>query len=408
MTATATLLSQLAQKSEAKIVLLVMDGVGDIHTAESPRTPLEAAVTPNLDRLAKGSALGRSLPADHGITPGSGPGHLALFGYDPLEEKHQIGRGVLEALGINYELKHGDIAARGNFCTLGKDGKITDRRAGRPTNEECARVSRLLGEKIQRIEDATVTVLPVKEHRFCVVFNAPGLSDAIDDTDPQMTGVAPLPAHARGDSAAHRKTQMIVQKFIDSAIATLKDEPSINGLTLRGFSSHPGLPNFEQLYHLNPAAVAAYPLYLGVARLAGMRVLETGPSPREEFETVAKHWKDHDFFFIHIKKTDSSGEDGNHAAKTHVIEDVDAALPVLLGLKPDVLAITGDHSTPCPIKGHSWHPVPLLIHSAVCDIDEGQRYTEGECLRGSLGTIPAKRLMGLLLANAGKLAKFGA
>lgn len=408
MTNHIELLSGLAQRNETKIVLLVMDGVGDIHTADSPRTALERANTPHLDALAKRSALGRSIPTDQGITPGSGPGHLGLFGYDPRLEKHQIGRGVLEALGINYELGHGDVAARGNFCTLAPDGTISDRRAGRPSNPECERLSALLDRAIGRIEDVTVRVLPVREHRFCVIFNGPNLDPALEDTDPQRVGFPPLPARARGGAAGDARTLRIVQAFIDRAFEVLKGEPKANGLTLRGFSAHPGLKTFEELYHLTPAAVAAYPLYRGVARLAGMNVLETGPTPADQFETVARHWNGYDYFFIHIKKTDSSGEDGNMEAKVAAIEQVDAALPVLLNLKPGVLAITGDHCTPAPMKGHSWHPVPLLLHGPFCDIDGTERYTETEALRGSVGTIPADRLLGLLLANAGKLAKFGA
>jgi len=409
MTTHIELLSGLAQKNDNRIVLLVMDGVGDIHTADSPQTALERAATPHLDALARRSALGRTLPVDQGITPGSGPGHLGLFGYDPRLGKHQIGRGVLEALGINYELKHGEMAARGNFCTLDADGNISDRRAGRPSNEECQRLSKKLDDAIGEIEDVKIRVLPVREHRFCVIFTGPDLRPGLEDTDPQRTGVAPLTVAAKqGEAEADARTVRIAQSFIDRAFDNLKDEPQANGLTLRGFSAHPGLKTFQELYHLSPAAVAAYPLYRGVACLAGMDVLETGMPPEEHFKTVAANWSNYDFFFIHIKKTDSSGEDGNMDAKAHVIEEVDAALPTLLDLKPDALAIIGDHCTPAPMKGHSWHPVPLLLHGPFCDIDATERYTETESLRGSVGTIPADRLLGLMLANAGKLAKFGA
>lgn len=407
MTSHIELLSGLAQKNDKKIVLLVMDGVGDIHTAASPDTPLERAATPNLDALARRSALGRTVPVDQGITPGSGPGHLGLFGYDPRLGKHQIGRGVLEALGINYELKHGEMAARGNFCTLDADGNIADRRAGRPSNEECQRLSKKLDDAIGEIEDVKIKVLPVREHRFCVIFTGPDLQPDLEDTDPQKTGVPPRPVKGKSENGDAR-TVRIAQSFIDRAFDILKDESRANGLTLRGFSAHPGLKTFQELYHLTPAAVAAYPLYRGVACLAGMDVLETGMPPQEHFKTVASQWSAYDFFFIHIKKTDSSGEDGNADAKTHVIEEVDAALPTLLDLKPDVLAIIGDHCTPAPMKGHSWHPVPLLLHGPFCDIDATERYTESEALKGSVGMIPADRLLGLMLANAGKLAKFGA
>ncbi|MBI3736123.1 2,3-bisphosphoglycerate-independent phosphoglycerate mutase [Candidatus Sumerlaeota bacterium] len=408
MTTHIDLLHQLAQKNEKKIILLVMDGVGDIHTPEAPQTSLEAAKTPNLDALARRSALGRSLTVDHGITPGSGPGHLGLFGYDPAEERYQIGRGVLEALGIGHELKAGQVAARGNFCSIDAQGLITDRRAGRPTNLECKRISSLLDDAVMRIDDVAVRVLPVKEHRFCVIFDGPDLDPDIEDTDPQKLGVAPLPAKARKNTGNAKRTEKIVQKFIDRAFEVLKGEMKANALTLRGFSAYPHISTFQELYHLNPVAVASYPLYRGVARLAGMKMVETGATPAEEFATVAQRWNDHDFFFIHIKKTDSSGEDGNQAAKIEAIEAVDAALPDLLALKPGVIAVTGDHSTPHVMKGHSWHPVPLLIHGPNCDVDSCARFTETECRNGSLGTIPASRLMGLLLANAEKLTKFGA
>ncbi len=407
MTSHINLVSGLAQKNVRKMILLVMDGVGGIHTEDSPKTALERAKTPHLDALARRSALGRSIPTDQGITPGSGPGHLGLFGYDSRLPRHQIGRGVLEALGINYELKHGEVAARGNFCTLGPDGKITDRRAGRPSNEECQRLSALLDQAIGTIEDVKVRVLPVREHRFCVIFTGDGLDPELQDTDPQRVGLPPLPANAKsGDGDA--RTIRIVQSFLDQAQLALRNESQANGLTLRGFSAHPGLRTFEDLYQLTPAAVAAYPLYRGVAKLAGMEVLETGTTPTEQFATVAQNWSRFDYFFIHIKKTDSSGEDGNLEAKTHVIEQVDAALPALLDLKPDVLAIIGDHCTPSPMKGHSWHPVPLLLNGPFCDIDATERYTESEALKGSVGMIPADRLLGLMMANAGKLAKYGA
>jgi len=407
MTLYTDLISDLAQKNDKKIVMLVMDGVGGIHAEESPETALEAAVTPNLDALAAKSALGRTIPTDWGITPGSGPGHLALFGYDPRIPEHRIGRGVLEALGIDYELRPGEVAARGNFATIDADGNISDRRAGRPSNEECARISALLDEKIAGREGIEITVRPVREHRFCVFFHGDGLQPDLEDTDPQKTGVPPLKASARIEGGA-AKTVRVVQTFIDQAREVLRDEPQVNGLNLRGFSSHPGLPTFQELYDLNPAAVAAYPLYRGVGSLVGMKVLETGTTPAEEFATVAKAWDDHDFFFTHIKKTDSSGEDGNLEAKVAAIEAVDAALPDLLGLKPDVLAIVGDHATPYVMSGHSWHPVPLLVKGPNCDIDGATRYTETEALKGSVGTMSADRLLGYLLANAGKLGKYGA
>ncbi|MCE5230978.1 2,3-bisphosphoglycerate-independent phosphoglycerate mutase [bacterium] len=406
-TARQQLLQKLAVKTDSKIVLIVMDGVGGIHTMNSPKTALEIAKTPNLDALATRSALGRANPADVGITPGSGPGHLALFGYDPIVPAHEIGRGVLEACGINFRLNENMVATRGNFCTLGADKKITDRRAGRIPSEEGARICAKLQAAIKEIDGVKIHVLPVKEYRFCTIFEAPGLAPEVLDTDPQKVGLETLPAKAFTDSAAAKKTADIANKFIAKAFETIADEPKANGLVLRGFSVDPGLPSFQDLYKLNPCAIATYPLYRGVASLAGMKVLETGQTIAEEVETLKAVWNEYDFFFFHVKKTDSSGEDGNLDYKVHVIEEFDAALADILKLGPNVIAITGDHCTPYVMKGHSFHPVPLLVCGENCDVDDTKAFSESECLRGSIGTIYSEKLMGLLLANAGKLNKFG-
>lgn len=402
------LLKKLAVKTDSKIVLIVMDGVGGIHTMNSPRTALEIAKKPNMDALAMRSALGRANPADVGITPGSGPGHLALFGYDPIVPAHEIGRGVLEACGINVRLNANMVATRGNFCTLDANKRISDRRAGRIPSEEGARICAKLQAAIPEIESVKIHVLPVKEYRFCVIFEAPGLAPDVLDTDPQKVGLETLPAKPFIDTEAAMKTANIANKFIAKAFATIADEPKANGLVLRGFSVDPGLPTFQDLYKLNPAAIATYPLYRGVASLAGMKILETGQTIAEEVETLKAAWNEHDFFFFHVKKTDSSGEDGNLDYKVHVIEEFDAALAEILKLKPDVIAITGDHCTPYVMKSHSFHPVPLLVCADYCDVDDTKAFSESDCLRGSLGTIYSEKIMGLLLANAGKLNKFGA
>ncbi len=401
------LLQKLAVKTDSKIVLIVMDGVGGIHTLNSPRTALEIAKKPNLDALALRSALGRANPADVGITPGSGPGHLALFGYDPIVPAHEIGRGVLEACGINFRLNANMVATRGNFCTLGPDKKITDRRAGRIPSEEGARICAKLQAAIKEIDGVKIHVLPVKEYRFCAIFEAPGLAPEVLDTDPQRVGLETLPAKNYADTEAARKMADIANKFIAKAFETIADEPKANGLVLRGFSVDPGLPTFQELYKLTPCAIATYPLYRGVASLAGMDVLETGQTIADEVETLKAAWDKYDFFFFHVKKTDSSGEDGNLDYKVHVIEEFDAALADILKLGPNVIAITGDHCTPYVMKGHSFHPVPLLVCGDNCDVDDTNVFGEAECLRGSLGTIYSEKLMGLLLANAGKLNKFG-
>lgn len=400
---------KLVQKNDKKIVLLVMDGVGGLRDPEFPQTELERAKTPNLDALAKRAALGRSLPVAPGITPGSGPGHLALFGYDPLEPAHDIGRGVLEAVGIDFELGPNDVAARGNFCTLGPDGAITDRRAGRIGSDEGARICGILQKAVTEMDGVEVIVRPVKEYRFVLVLRGAGLGAAIADNDPQVTGKAPLALTATKDCAATQRTIAILNKVIAKFLAAIKGETKANGFVLRGFSKDPGLEPVSARYGLTAAAIATYPLYRGVAKLVGMQVQKLGGDQiKDEFDHLEKVWGQYDFFFVHIKKTDSNGEDGNREGKAKIIEEVDAQMPRLLALKPDVIVITGDHSTPPAMKGHSWHPVPLLIWSAICDADAGERLTERECDRGALGVVYARELIWLALANAQKLKKFGA
>ncbi len=397
-------LRDLLNKSKTKIVLLVMDGLGGLPVEPNGPTELEAARTPNMDRLAAEGTLGQIVPIRNGVTPGSGPAHLALFGYDPLQ--YEIGRGVLESFGINLPVHRGDVAARGNFCTLGPDGTITDRRAGRiPTDEAVPVVQKL---KTIELPGVKIDVEHVKEHRFAVVMRGEGLNDQIDDTDPQRTGVPPLPAKARVPEAA--KTAELFNAWIAKALEVLKDQPKANGLTLRGFSTDPGLPKFADAYGLKAACVAVYPMYRGVSKLVGMDVIEfEGESPADEFAAVARIWADYDFVFIHIKKTDSKGEDGDFQGKVKIIEGVDEALPRLLDLKPDVLMITGDHSTPSRLKTHSWHPVPFLLWApATVRPDDQTAFGESSCARGGFGTFSAVDIMSLALAHAGRMNKFGA
>lgn len=405
MTPHQQLLQKLAVKTDSKILLIVMDGLGGIHTPEAQQTALEAALTPNMDNLATHGAQGRMHACDVGITPGSGPGHLALFGYDPLAPEHEIGRGVLEACGIQFALNANMVCTRGNFCSIDGEGKITDRRAGRIASEEGARICAKIQAAITQIEDIKIHVRPVKEYRFCTIFEGPGLDPQVLDTDPQRVGLKTLPTKATAEAA--RKMERIAQLFIDQAFKVIADEPKANGLVLRGFSVDPGLPTFKDLYQLEACAIATYPLYRGVASLAGMQVLETGATVADEINTLKENWDKFDFFFFHVKKTDSNGEDGNLAGKKKVIEEFDTLFPEILALKPDVIAITGDHCTPWVMKGHSWHPIPLLISGPNCDVDQLTSFGERLCKDGSIGTIYSKMLMGLLLANAGKLQKFG-
>jgi len=398
------LMQELAIESSSKIVLLVLDGLGGIPLSPGGPTELEAAQRPNMNRLAAQGTLGQTLPVGHGITPGSGPGHLGLFGYDPLQ--YDIGRGVLEAFGIGVEVGPDDVAARGNFCTVDERGEIIDRRAGRIATE----AARPLVEKLAAISLAGVEleVKPVKEYRFVVVMRGQNLSAALSETDPQRTGAPPLPVRPL-DPAADR-TARLFNQWLESARQRLARDHPANMVTLRGFSGDPRLPKFESIYKMRPACLAVYPMYRGVARLVGMTTIDVrGDKPEDEFRALAAVWADFDFFFVHIKPTDSRGEDGDFNAKVKVIESVDSALPILLDLKPDVLVITGDHSTPAKMRTHSWHPVPLLLWAPeTIRPDDEQVFGERACAHGGLGTIRAADLMPIALAHGGRLTKYGA
>ena len=397
-------LKPLLDNNGSKIILLVLDGLGGIATSPDGQSALERANTPNLDRLAAEGTLGQTIPIRYGITPGSGPAHLALFGYEPLE--YVIGRGALEASGVDLPVRACDIAVRGNLCSLDKDGNISDRRAGRISHQDAAPIIELLNQ-IQ-IPGAEVEVRQVKEYRFVIVMRSEGLHPALNDTDPQENGVPPLEVVAQQPEA--KKTAELMQLWIKKAYQTLADQPVANGFLLRGFATDPGLPSYKDAYELKAACIAEYPMYKGVSRLVGMDILELVAEGAEgEFKTAQKHWGDHDFFFIHIKKTDSYGEDGNLDAKSKIIEEVDRALPILLDLKPDVLIITGDHSTPALLKTHSWHPVPFLLWAPETHrTDLETAFNERNCARGGLGTFPAVETMSLALAHARRLQKFGA
>jgi 2,3-bisphosphoglycerate-independent phosphoglycerate mutase len=397
------LIKRLAQPADTKIVMLVMDGLGGLPGEAGRGTALEAAATPHLDALAAEGVCGLHQPVAAGITPGSGPAHLALFGYDPLH--YEVGRGVLAALGIGFDLQPGDVAARGNFCTLDDQGRVSDRRAGRIATELC----RDLCGKLRDIslEGVRIFVEPVKEYRFLLVLRGENLRGDIADTDPQKVGAEPLPPEAR--SAEAQTTADTVARFLEAARERLADDHPANMVLLRGFSQRPQWPTMPEIFGLRPAAVAGYPMYRGVSRLLGMEVLETGAAVDEELATLLKNWHDYDFFYCHVKKTDSAGEDGDFDRKAALIEEVDRRLPHLLELKPDVLIVTGDHSTPAAMKSHSWHPVPVLLHSPTCRPDGVERFGERACMAGGLGPrFPATDLMALAMAHAGRLAKFGA
>lgn len=396
------LMKELRTSSDKKIIMLVLDGLGGLP-GPSGKTELEAARTPNMDRLCRDSICGLSTPIAPGITPGSGPGHLGLFGYDPLE--YAIGRGVLEALGIGLSLTPRCLAARGNFCTLDPEsGVITDRRAGRIPTEKSAELVRKL--KGITLDGVGITVEPVKDYRFALILEGDGLEEGLSETDPQKTGLKPLKVEPL--QAGARKSADLLNTWIDKAFGVLKDERPANGCTLRGIAKDPGLPSYKEVYGLKACAIATYPMYKGLARLVGMDVLDAGDTTASEIKTLKNVWNMYDFFFFHVKKTDSAGEDGNFDAKVKVIEETDAIIPEIMALKPNVLLITGDHSTPSVQKSHSWHELPVLFHADNIRTDAVAEFGERACMAGGLGHIRHVDLMPLAMAHADKLSKYGA
>jgi 2,3-bisphosphoglycerate-independent phosphoglycerate mutase len=398
------LIRQLKEQNQTKIVLLVADGLGGLPIEKGGRTELETARTPNLDALVTEGVCGLSTPVAPGITPGSGPGHLGLFGYDPL--KHDIGRGVLEALGIGVEVGPKDVAIRGNFCTIDAEGRVTDRRAGRIPTETCEKLVAMLRQAIN-IDGVETLVEPVREYRLVIRFRGNGLGDNVADTDPLSTGLHTL--EPRAADAGSEKTARAAAEFLRQAKAILKDEHPANFLMMRGFAKFPQIATMEDVYGVKPVAIAVYPMYRGLARLVGMTVVEPGKTLADQMDVLKANWDRFDFFFIHFKYTDSTGEDGNFPKKVEMIEALDAEVPKLVALKPDVLIVTGDHSTPSRMRSHSFHPVPLLLSApATCRPDLATKFGEGPCLQGGLGQILAKDIMPLALAHAGRLQKFGA
>lgn len=396
------LIRDLREPNASKIVLLVADGLGGLPLEPGGKTELESARTPNLDACVREGVCGLSIPVLPGITPGSGPGHLGLFGYDPLQ--YRIGRGILEALGIHFEVGPRDVAARGNFITVDAGGVIADRRAGRPTTERCVAMCHKL-QKI-RIPGVEIFVEPVREHRFVAVFRGDNLGDAVNDTDPQQVGQKPLPAH--GSDANSASTARAVNAFVAEAARVLKDDTPTNMVTLRGFARYPKIETMREVYGIRPVAIAVYPMYKGLARLVGMDIADAGATLADQMETLRRSWGQYDFFFLHYKYTDSTGEDGNFAAKVEMIERLDAEIPRIRALNPDVLIVTGDHSTPSKLKSHSWHSVPTLLVARTCRTDPVTEFGESYCLRGGLGQFPAMYLLPLALAHAGRLGKYGA
>jgi 2,3-bisphosphoglycerate-independent phosphoglycerate mutase len=399
------IIKSISQKTDSKIIFVVIDGLGGLTNPETGKSELETAEIPNLSRLAKDSLCGLSIPIALGITPGSGPSHLALFGYDPI--KYKIGRGILEALGLDVEVQENDLVARANFATYDyKNSRVLDRRAGRIPTEKCVELCALLQKKIKKVDTTKILFHPGKGHRFAVIFRGKNLSEGISENDPQKDG---HPAHLIEPlQPSAKKTAEMVNNFLSLITDTLKDLNPANYVLLRGFAGYPDLPKITEIYQLNPAAIATYPMYRGIARLLGMKILPTGEKLEDEIKTLEQNFREYNFFYLHIKETDLYGEDGNFAGKVKKLEEIDSFIPRIETLKPDVLVITGDHSTPAVLKGHSWHPVPFLLHSKHSSKDGLNKFTEKECRSGSLGLFQAEEIMPLALAYAGKLTKFGA
>jgi 2,3-bisphosphoglycerate-independent phosphoglycerate mutase len=398
-------LQNLIVPAQTKIAMIIMDGLGGLPLEPGGKTELETARTPNLDALAAKSALGLTVPVGPGITAESGPGHLGIFGYDPIE--YRIGRGVLEAVGVDIELGPSDVAGRGNYCSVDAAGVVTDRRAGRIPTDTSRELSKLLATKIDDVEFLVETV---KEHRLAIVLRGPGLRARLTASDPQKNGLSPLPVRALSQDS--EKAARLVNKFIERAcgiLAAYTPKQAANMILVRGFDSYPDLPAFPQLFGLRAAAIAVNPTYRGIAKLVGMQVLPIeGGELADEFATLVKYWNEFDFFYLHIKNTDIAGEDGDFARKVKVIEEVDSLMPRLTSLNPDVIIVSGDHSTPAVLKGHSWHPVPTLVYGRYVRANGITEFGERACLGGSLGMLPAKNIMPIALANAGRLAKYGA
>ena len=396
------LLKEIVIPGTSKIVLLVMDGLGGLPHPGTGRTELEQADIPHLDALARSGICGLTVPVAPGVTPGSGPGHLALFGYDPI--KYNIGRGVLEAVGIDFELDGNDVAARGNFCTVDESGVITDRRAGRVATATSVELCKQLAQI--ELPGVRVFVEPVREHRFLLVLRGERLSDRLTGTDPNREGERPLPVTPRATEAL--ETAELVNRWIDEARARLGGRETANMVLVRGFAKTPTMPSMRELYRLRAAAIAIYPMYRGLAKLVGMTALPGGASFEDELETLRQHWDEYDFFFIHYKATDAAGEDGDFHRKVEALEALDKVLPRLTELKPDVLMVAGDHSTPAIMAAHSWHAVPFTIHSRWCRPDRAEQFNERACEIGSLGTFPAMQALSLAMAHAGRFTKYGA
>jgi 2,3-bisphosphoglycerate-independent phosphoglycerate mutase len=398
------LIDTLIVKNQSKIIFLIMDGLGGLPAPGGDQTELEAAHTPNLDALARRSVCGLLDPVGYGITPGSGPAHFALFGYDPV--KNNIGRGILEGAGIDFPMTEKDLLVRINFATVDQQGRVLDRRAGRIDDETNQHICRKLQDHVHLDGRAEVFFESVREHRALLVLRGEKLRDEIAETDPQKTGVLPVTPRALVPEA--EPTAALISELVGKAGKILADEVRANMILLRGYACYRKYPSLAERFGLKALAIAGYPMYRGIARLLGMEIAPQTDSIKAGFEVLRENYAKYDFFFLHVKPTDSRGEDGNFEAKVKVIEEVDLLLPQMTALNPDVLVVTADHSTPAALAAHSWHPVPVLLAAQTCRPDHVGRFGERACIQGGLGRMPMMYLMGQALAHARRLEKFGA
>lgn len=397
-------IDQLIVKNDKKIVFLIMDGLGGLPKSSGGKTELEAAQTPNLDNLAASGICGLLDPVGYGITPGSGPAHFALFGYDPV--KYNVGRGLLSAAGLDFPMKEGDLYMRANFATIDDNGLIIDRRAGRLETEKNELICRKLQEKVSLSSGVQAFFRTEKEHRALVALRGGDFSEEIAETDPQKAGLSPLDPNALIPEA--NNTSVIMKELTGKIKEILKDEETANSMLLRGYARYRYFPSMSERFGLKPLAIASYPMYRGIARLLGMQLADPTNTIEEEIHSLKANYNNYNFFFIHIKYTDSRGEDGQFDEKVKVIEQVDSFIPQICTLNPDVLVVTGDHSTPAIMAGHSWHPVPVLLSAANCRQDPVTTFGERACIAGGLGRMQMKYIISAALAHAGKLQKYGA
>jgi 2,3-bisphosphoglycerate-independent phosphoglycerate mutase len=397
-------ISQLIIKNDKKIIFLSMDGLGGLPEEGGTKTELETASTPNLDRLAAAGTCGLLDPVGYGITPGSGPAHFALFGYDPVQ--FNVGRGLLGAAGLDFPMAENDLYIRANFATMDKKGLITDRRAGRIPTEKNQELCALLQKNIPLISGTKIFFTAEKEHRAMVALRGADLQEEIAETDPQKTGLQSVEPKALVKKA--QKTASTIAELLAQVNNTLAREEKANTMLLRGYARYQRFPSFAERYGLNALAIAGYPMYRGIAKLLGMKIAALTNTVEEEIAALQENFSAYNFFFVHIKATDSRGEDGKFTEKVKVIEKVDSLIPDVCALNPDVLVVTGDHSTPAAMAGHSWHSVPVLLSAKTCRTDLAENFGESACLTGGLGRMPMKYLMNIALAHAGKLQKFGA